>query len=65
MYLDYLRLPRVSIIGSRALSQMEAMKPTHYRNFKESTRHLFRIYTMIPFSILIVLFWRSRLLMAE
>lgn len=32
------------------------MKPTHYRNFKESTRHLFRIYTMIPFSILIVLF---------
>ncbi|WP_213645765.1 sensor histidine kinase [Paenibacillus lautus] len=32
------------------------MKHTHYRNFKESTRHLFRIYTMIPFSILIVLF---------
>ncbi|UNK19414.1 sensor histidine kinase [Paenibacillus sp. N3/727] len=26
------------------------------RNFKESTRHLFRIYTIIPFSILIVLF---------
>ncbi|EGG35834.1 sensor histidine kinase [Paenibacillus sp. HGF5] len=32
------------------------MKPTPYRNFKESTRHLFRVYTMIPFSILIVLF---------
>jgi len=26
------------------------------RNFKESTRHLFRIYTMIPFAILLILF---------
>lgn len=32
------------------------MKHIRNRNFKESTRHLFRIYAMIPFSILIVLF---------
>ncbi|MDU5141222.1 MAG: sensor histidine kinase [Paenibacillus dendritiformis] len=33
------------------------MEQKKIRNFKESTRHLFRLYTIIPFSILIVLFF--------
>ena len=32
------------------------MKQTKRRNFRESTRRLFRIYTMIPFAILMILF---------
>ncbi|WP_028544416.1 sensor histidine kinase [Paenibacillus taiwanensis] len=32
------------------------MKHKKYRNFKESTRHLFRMYTIIPFAVLMVLF---------
>lgn len=32
------------------------MKRRKLRNFKESTRRLFRLYTMIPFAILMVLF---------
>ncbi|CAH8706630.1 sensor histidine kinase [Paenibacillus thiaminolyticus] len=33
------------------------MEQKKIRNFKESTRHLFRLYTIIPFVILIVLFF--------
>ncbi|MFD3270071.1 sensor histidine kinase [Paenibacillus dendritiformis] len=33
------------------------MEQKKIRNFKESTRHLFRLYTIIPFAILIVLFF--------
>ncbi|MWV45570.1 HAMP domain-containing protein [Paenibacillus sp. HJL G12] len=33
------------------------MRRKKNRNFQESTRHLFRLYTMIPFAILIVLFF--------
>ncbi|MCG7409587.1 histidine kinase [Paenibacillus sp. ACRRX] len=32
------------------------MEHKKYRNFKESTRHLFRIYTIIPFAVLMILF---------
>lgn len=32
------------------------MRRRKNRNFQESTRHLFRLYTLIPFTILIVLF---------
>ncbi|NEZ41544.1 sensor histidine kinase [Paenibacillus alvei] len=33
------------------------MEQKKIRNFKESTRHLFRLYAVIPFSIMIVLFF--------
>ena len=33
------------------------MEHKKHRNFKESTRHLFRLYTVIPFAVLIVLFF--------
>lgn len=57
MYLDDLLLTASQYNLTEGLSQVGgSMKHKNNRNFKESTRHLFRVYTMIPFSILIVLF---------
>lgn len=42
----------------KGLSLVEGdMEQKKIRNFKESTRHLFRLYAVIPFSIMIVLFF--------